>query len=435
MNLYNIDSLTKTTKENPEWFTRAVFGGRLVSNGYIRALTGIKGDELLGMIDLAGRVLQADGFDCAWTPNQLVKLSDKRATIKTYKINSEQCIDELENKRTLYQLSPGAKNDELPDELEEATLFLLAIALSNEIEELIIAGDDDSDPNAFNGMQTTLLSSATSIQLAGETLTKANVLAAVEKVYGAIPEEVLQSEDAGTLYMLVSYNTRRLIRNALTTLTDTVVAVGWTLDDSDKRNPKMYYLGVEVVPVKGIEKNTIIAYDSTNAYLTTDLLSDLEDIELGQFPKPNDSKIFIRGRLRLGFVVPFEDECVIMSPDIEEDRPAAIPTYSVNTNSIVLRADAEGTANLVITTPSNVNLSLRNAIVLAELGFNITNTGTEDNGDGTKREVYGVSATINNTGAESPRTATILFGNNRNDELLTITINQRNHDYDAIAAE
>ena len=88
---------------------------------------------------------------------------------------------------------------------------------------------------------------------------------------------------------------------------------------------------------------------------------------------------------------------------------------------------------LYITTPSNITLNLLNGSVLTGLGFSVTDLETEeDNGDGTKTAAYEVSATINNTGAESPRTATILFGNNMNDELLTITINQRNHDYEAI---
>jgi len=127
--MYNINSLSYNAKENPEWFTRAMFGGRLVQGGYIRVLTGIKGDELLSQIDLENKILQIDGRDCAWTPNQIIKLSEKKASVKTYKINLEQCIDELENKRTLYQLSPGAKNESLPSELEAATLALISIGL------------------------------------------------------------------------------------------------------------------------------------------------------------------------------------------------------------------------------------------------------------------------------------------------------------------
>lgn len=312
-NMYDISALSYNAKENPEWFTRAMFGGRLIQGGYIRALVGVKGDELLSQIDLNGKILQADGKDCAWNPQQIIKLSEKTAKVKTYKINLEQCIDELENKRTLYQLSPGAKNEDLPTELEAATLHILAIGLSNEIEELIIAGDESVNADEFNGMYTIAKNSADTIKLPGAAITTANVLEAFQQTYNAIPEEVLQAEDSGTVYMLCSYNTRRVLREALADKNNQVIAVAWSVDDADKKNPRMYYLGVEVVPVKGLDNETIIAYDASNAYFLTDLLSDLDEIELGNFPKPNEDKVFIKGRLRLGFVIPFEDEVVLWS--------------------------------------------------------------------------------------------------------------------------
>lgn len=310
-NMYDISALSYNAKENPEWFMRAMFGGRLIQGGYIRALIGIKGEELLSQIDLNGKILQPDGNDCGWSPHQIIKLSEKKAKVKTFKINLEQCINDLENKRTLYQLSPGASNEDLPSELEAATLHLIAVGLSNEIEEMLIAGDENVNAEEINGMFTIAKNSAETIKLNGDDLTKANVLDAFAEVYNAIPEDVLQAEDSGTLFMFCSYNTRRVLREALSTLDSQKLALAWSIDDTDKRNPKMYYLGVEVVPVKGLDNSAIIAYDQSNAYFLTDLLSDLDQIELGNFPKPNEDKVFIKGRLRIGFVIPFEDEIVL----------------------------------------------------------------------------------------------------------------------------
>ena len=80
-------------------------------------------------------------------------------------------------------------------------------------------------------------------------------------------------------------------------------------------NDVVKYLGAEIVPVKGLADNDMIVAEASNFLLGTDLLSDLEEIRLGQFPAPHDSKIFIDGRLRLGFVIPFEDEVVYYSPN------------------------------------------------------------------------------------------------------------------------
>jgi hypothetical protein len=415
--MYNINALSYTPSENPEWFTRAMFGGRLIQGGYVRVLTGIKGDELLSMIDLQNKLLQIDGNDCAWTPNQLIKLSEKTATVKTYKINSEQCIDELEKKRTVHMLSPGAQNEALPDELEAATLMLIAIGLSNEIEEMIIGGKTATDPNQINGMVTQLLASTTATKLVGATITTSNVLAAVEAVYNAIPEDVLQAEDSGTLYCLGSYATRRKIRAALAALGNQVIAPNWTVDDSDKRNPKLFYLGMEFVPAKGIDNNTLVGYESNNAFLLTDLEADLENIELGQFPKPQESKVYIKGRLRLGFVIPFEEEAVIWSSAISVAQAAADnDDLRVVPNSLVFEQDGQVKTFTVITKDTAATITVNGA----GSGYTVS-AGTTTAG------VTTVTVTAaDGTGSRDPRVGQVIVGITDTDRFATVTLNQRN---------
>lgn len=426
-NMYNINGLSYNAQENPEWFTRAMFGGRLVQGGYIRVLTGIKGDELLSMIDLDNKILQIDGKDCAWTPNQIIKLSDKKAKVKTYKINLEQCIDELENKRTLYMLSPGAKNESLPPELEEATLQLIAIGLSNEIEEMIIGGDESVDPNQFNGMEKTLLDSTQAAKLVGAVITKANVLQTFEDVYNAVSEDVLQSEDAGTLYIFGSYSTRRILRAALADKNNQVLAEAWTVDDTDKRNPRIYYLGVEFVPVKGIGKNTLICIDGTNAFLLTDLLSDLDEIEMGQFPKPNDSKVWIKGRMRLGFVIPFEDEAVIWSDKVKTAQEAGPGNndLAITPNSLVFSAAGEAKTFTVVT-KKGVTPEVNTAVD----GFTVK-AGETSEANGVNVTTVTVTATDNSSGI-NPRVGQVRVNLPDSDRGAVVTLNQRTEDIDTV---
>lgn len=416
-NMYNISGLTYKPHENPEWFTRAMYGGRLVQGGYVRVMMDVKGDELLSQIDLENKILQIDGKDCAWTPNQIIKLSEKLAKVKTYKLNLEQCIDELENKRTLYQLTPGATNESLPDELEEATLALIAIGLSNEIEEMLIGGDETTDPNQFNGMETILLKSSEAAKIVGTTLTKSNVLDAVESVYDAIKEDVLQAEDQGQLYAYVSYGTRRKIRNALASVNNQVIAANWTVDDSDKKNPVMYYLGMEIVPVKGIGQNTIIGITANNAILLTDLLSDLDGIELGQFPKPMDNKVWIKGRLRLGFVIPFEDEAVIYSPAVTVEQEAKdFDDLRIVPNNLVFDVAGESKTFTIITKDQDAAVSIN----AAGSGFTATK-GTTTAGVTT---VTVVATDI--TGSIPTKTGQVVVSIDDTDRSATVMLEQRN---------
>lgn len=415
--MYNISGLSYKPHENPEWFTRAMFGGRLVQGGYIRVMMDVKGDELLSQIDLENKVLQIDGKDCAWTPNQIIKLSEKVAKVKTYKINLEQCIDELENKRTLYQLTPGATNEALPDELEDATLMLIAIALSNEIEEMIVGGDESKDPNSINGMVKTLLTSTEAAKLVGVALTKANILEAIESVYDAIPEDVLQAEDQGELFVYGSYANRRKVRNALADKNNQVIAASWTVDDSDKKNPKLFYLGMEYVPVKGIDNGTLIGITANNAILLTDLMSDLDSIELGQFPKPMDNKVWIKGRLRLGFVIPFESEAVIYSTAITTAQEAKdFDDLRIVPNNLVFDVAGETKTFTIITKDTDAAVSIN----ASGSGFTAT-AGTTTAGVTT---VTVVATDI--TGSIPTKTGQVVVSIDDTDRSATVMLEQRN---------
>ena len=311
-NMYDISSLTYQPSSSMDWFTKAVFGGKLIENGKITPIIGVKESTMLNLIDLAGNILQADGRDCAWTPQQIAKLSEKELKIKTYKVNLEQCLDDLERKRTIWMMGPGAKNQELPDTLEEATMALLANELSSEIETKIFKGDSTANPNDFDGVTKVLTQSTEAIKVKGVVLTKDNVLAQIEKAFAALPDDVAAAGlEKESLNIYVSYATLMKVK----------VALGGVFGANVVANPNFIvennivkYLGAEIVPVKGIEENDMVVAEASNFLLGTDLLSDLEEMRLGQFPAPHDNKIFIDGRLRLGFVIPFENEVVFLSP-------------------------------------------------------------------------------------------------------------------------
>lgn len=304
--MYNISPLSYQPSTNMDWFTKALFGGRLIENGKIDVITGVKESTFLNLLNFEHTLLQPDGRDCAWTPEQVFKLSEKEVKIKTYKINLEQCIDDLERKRINVMLKPGAKNTELPEALEEATIQMLASELSSEIEAKIFTGNSAIDANDFDGAVTVLSASTEAVKIAGSVLTKANIIGEIEKVYAAIPENVLvKGLESDTAKIYVAYETLQRLKMALASVSNQVIATAFTVEVEALR-----YLGVEIVPVKGLNNKTIIAADSSNFLLATDLLSDTEEIRIGQFAAPHDSKIFIDGRLRLGFVIPFEDEVV-----------------------------------------------------------------------------------------------------------------------------
>ena len=426
-NMFDIRSLSFDPHVNPEWFTRAAFGGRLLSGGYISGLTGVKDREVIGKIDIVSRILQKDNNNCAWTPNQLLKLSEKRAHVITYKINLEQCVDELENRRTIYALSPGAQNNELPAELEEATLFLIALELSNEIEVMVVSGDESKDPNQFDGMVTQLMKSPESIQIANPGITVATIGDELERMYNAIPERVLQAEDRGTLYFFGSYTNRRRLRQMLSTKNNQVMYPMFSLDAADPKNPRIFYNSVEYVPVKGIDDNTLVLADGLNLFLLTDLMGETEEIRMGAFPEPNETMVWIKGRMRLGFCIPFEDECVISSNKIAVDRIPAGRLLTASTTSVMFEAEG-GVSAFEVTYPTGTQPAMQPLVIRPVTSpFTVAFNGERTEGDNTVQE-YEVTAP-EAIGQPRPLTGNILLGFDSAlglpDE-VQIVINQRN---------
>jgi hypothetical protein len=310
-NAYNISSLSYRPSYNMDWFTQAVFGGKLIESGKITPVTGVKESTRLNLIEFTGNVLQPDKHDCSWTPEQIIRLSEKELSIKTFKINLEQCIDDLEQKRLIWMLKPGARNTQLPEALEEATLEILAAEVNNEIEEMLFTGDNSRNPNEFDGAVKVLSESAESVKVKGPQLTKDNIIGEIEKLFEAIPHQVLQKGlERNSLAIYMSYESFTRLRLAIASLpaANLLFASNFTSE-----NGKVHYMGIEIVPVKGMPSSVMIAADVNNMLLGTDLLNDFENIRIGQFAAPYDSKIYIDGRLRIGFAIPFEGEAVIYS--------------------------------------------------------------------------------------------------------------------------
>lgn len=315
-NMYDISTLTYHPSSNMDWFTKAIFGGQLIEKGKITPIVGVKDSTMLNLIDLAGNLLQADGSNCSWSPQQMMKLSEKEMKVKTYKINLEQCLDDLERKRTVWMLSPGAKNQELPESLEEATMAILASELASEIEAKVFKGDSATNPNDFDGAVKILSASAEAIKKKGVVLTKDNILKEIESIFASLPENVIaKGLQEGTLNIYVSYSAFLKVKMALAGIYSSTVVVS---PNFIVEGDVVRYMGAEIVPVKGLDEDDMIAADAKNFLVGTDLVSDLEEIRLGQFAAPEDHKLFVDGRLRLGFAIPFEDEVVFYSPKVSE---------------------------------------------------------------------------------------------------------------------
>lgn len=318
-NLIN-NQITYTVKNNGEWFYQSLQKAHTLANDYIRVIPNVTKDVKIHKLVMANNtVSQVDNRDCAWSPTQRITLNEATFQVKNFKINEEQCMEELDSIWSEMQYREiGATKDEWPtstdgnESLESAVMFHLQNSLSQDIERIIWGGSGNTVAGVQDGIVDKALASATSIKITGQTIDAANVLGEIQKVYDAIPNVVLNDgefdPEKAAVKIFVNMDIMRYLRQALSTVatSNQVILPSFAVEGG-----KIFYLGVEIVVV-GLPANTMIAASKDNLVFVTDLLSDTQEIR-AQFGNDlkDESILFIKGAYRANAGMIFDDEVVI----------------------------------------------------------------------------------------------------------------------------
>ena len=318
-NLIN-NQITYTVKNNGEWFYKSLQKAHTLANDYIRVIPNVTKDVKIHKLVMANNtVSQVDNRDCAWSPTQRITLNEATFQVKNFKINEEQCMEELDSIWSEMQYREiGATKDQWPtntdgnESLESAVMFHLQNSLSQDIERIIWGGSGNTVAGVQDGIVDKALASSTSIKITGQTIDAANVLGEIQKVYDAIPNVVLNDgefdPEKAAVKIFVNMDIMRYLRQALSTVatSNQVILPSFAVEGG-----KIFYLGVEIVVV-GLPANTMIAASKDNLVFVTDLLSDTQEIR-AQFGNDlkDESTLYIKGAYRANAGMIFDDELVI----------------------------------------------------------------------------------------------------------------------------
>ena len=311
-------------KEQPEWFYKTLRKAKTIDGGYIRVLSNVTKDTNVRKLVMdKNTISQLDGRDCSWTPTKRFTFDSKLMSVRNYKINEEQCLQDLDS---LYSEmvfnSIGANKDKWPavgepESLESAIMFHLQNSLGNDIERIIWGGEGNEVAGIHDGLVDKLAASADSIKVENAvTIDASNVLAEIARVYDAIPDNVLyesafEPERAG-VKIFISLDIYRYLMHALST-TPTEYLV--TLPAFTKEGDKIFYMNIELVVV-GLPANTMVAASKDNLVFLTDLLSDTTEIDCQMGQNAYDRNTWYAvGNYRANSDVIFEDECVLYQRD------------------------------------------------------------------------------------------------------------------------
>lgn len=321
-NLIN-NTLGFTPKVMPDWFYKVLLKPNFIAKDYIRVEANVTKEAVLRKLVMSSNtVSQVDNRDCAWSPKQRFTNDTETFQVKNWKINEEQCLEELDSIYSENVLAEfrnyqaGATKTEMPNDLEAAIRLHLENSLGADIDRIIIGGNGNAVDGIQDGLIDKALASSSVIKVQNPvTINASNVLSEIQRVYDSIPNivlnEALYEPEKAPVRIFVDINTYRYALQALSTTPTNyqVTLPSWTYDGGVIR-----YMGVEVALVNYMPANTMFAASRDNMIFFTDLLSDTQEIRIKQGNDLKDeSMVYIKGayRAEAGFV--FEDEVVLYS--------------------------------------------------------------------------------------------------------------------------
>lgn len=320
-NLIN-NTISFTPKVMPDWFYKMLLKPNFIAKDYIRVEPNVTKEAVLRKLVMANNtVSQVDNRDCAWTPKQRFSNDTETFTVKNWKINEEQCLEELDSIYSENVLSEfrnyqsGATKTVMPNDLENAVMLHLENSLGADIDRIIIGGNGNAVDGIQNGLIDKALASSNVIKVSGVNIDTTNVLTEIQKVYDAIPNVVLNESlyepEKAAVRIFVDINTYRYALQALSGVAGEyqVVLPSWTYEGGVLR-----YMGVEVALVSYMPANTMFAASRDNMIFFTDLLSDTKEIRVAHGNDLKDeSMVYIKGAYRAEAAFVFEDEVVLYS--------------------------------------------------------------------------------------------------------------------------
>ena len=320
-NLIN-NTISFTPKVMPDWYYKVLLKPNFIAKDYIRVEPNVTKEAVLRKLVMANNtVSQVDNRDCAWTPKQRFSNDTNTFTVKNWKINEEQCLEELDSIYSENVLSEfrnyqsGATKTVMPNDLENAVMLHLENSLGADIDRIIIGGNGNAVDGIQNGLIDKALASSNVIKVSGVNIDTTNVLTEIQKVYDAIPNVVLNESlyepEKAAVRIFVDINTYRYALQSLSGVAGEyqVVLPSWTYEGGVLR-----YMGVEVALVSYMPANTMFAASRDNMIFFTDLLSDTKEIRVAHGNDLKDeSMVYIKGAYRAEAAFVFEDEVVLYS--------------------------------------------------------------------------------------------------------------------------
>jgi len=268
-----VDNTVFTGIDAEGFYAEALLTG--TSKESFKLIPNVKSKIKLGELSI-GDIL--NDADCSFSSQGEGTLSQKAFEVSPIKINLEYCQRTFEVNYLSLLLRPGSNSDEIvPPTVENFLLDQVAKKVSADTEQMVWKSNHPGFayyPNDIAGAQDGLIlqmdNDVTVVDVAGTaSLTSANIITQLGRVYDAILPQLLDADDMRILLPSTAF---RFYRQALAAASAEAYFM--------QNYTELSFLNVRVLEVKGLPDDMMVASRLSNLVLLTDLMSDFEDIQI-----------------------------------------------------------------------------------------------------------------------------------------------------------
>jgi len=259
-----------------KYIAAALLSAPTLEKGGMTVLPNVKYKQVLKRVGTDGIVKDAS---CDFTATSTLTLTEKVIQPEEFQVNLQLCKKDFKSDWDAIGMGYSAF-DTLPKNFADFLIGHVAEKVSAAMESTIWTGVN-ATAGQFAGIMTQLLTEASqpaAQEVAGTTVTAANVVTELGKIVDALPATLYGKEDL-TLY--VSNNIYRAYVRALGGFAAAGVgANGYDNKGTNQVLGDLFFDGVRVFLANGLAANTALLTPTSNLYFGTGLLNDMNQVKV-----------------------------------------------------------------------------------------------------------------------------------------------------------
>ena len=260
-----------------QYISAALLSASTIENGGITVKPNVKFKEVIKKVSTDDIVKDAS---CDFTATSTITLTERVLQPEFQQVNLQLCKKDFISDWEAVQMGYSAHHD-LPPSFSDFLIAHVAAKVAQRTEQSIWAGSTATS-GQFDGFSTTLALDAalpSGQEVAGTTVTAANVITELGKIVDAIPSTLYGSED---LNVYISQNMARAYVRALGGFGASGLGAAGTnaMGTQWWNNGSLSFDGVKLFVANGLGDNVAIAAEKSNLYFGTGLLADHNEVKV-----------------------------------------------------------------------------------------------------------------------------------------------------------